>query len=110
MPARKKIGPGETFVTIDVSALFTSIPVPVALEVINRKFTGDINQEGMENFLVHTCFILRDKCMSLLELGLKNCVFSFQGNSTGNSKELQWVHIYLQSLPISMWNTLKRWP
>ena len=31
----------------------------------------------MQNFLEHTCFIL--KFISLLELVLNNCVFSFQG-------------------------------
>ena len=32
----------------------------------------------MENFLEHTCFIPKDKVISLLELVLNNCAF-FQG-------------------------------
>ena len=32
----------------------------------------------MENFLEHTYFIPKDKLISLLELVLNNCVFSFQ--------------------------------
>ena len=71
------VAPDKTLVSFGVSALFTSIPVPVALEVINRKFTEHINQEGMENFLEHTCFIPKYKLISLLELVLNNCVFSF---------------------------------
>ena len=53
----QKVAPDETLVSFDVSALFTSISVWVALEVINRKVTAHINQEGMKNFLGHTCFI-----------------------------------------------------
>ena len=33
----------------------------------------------MENSLGHTCFIARDKVISLSELVLNNCVFSFHG-------------------------------
>ena len=38
----KTINPDETIVSFDVSALFISIPVLVALEVINRKITTHI--------------------------------------------------------------------
>ena len=37
---------------LDVSALFTNIPIPVVLKVINSKYAEHINQEGMEN-IVH---------------------------------------------------------
>ena len=74
----QNVAPDETLVSIDVSALFTSIPVPVALEVLKRKFTDHINQKGIENLLQHTCFIPQDKCISFMELVLKNCTFSFQ--------------------------------
>ena len=36
---RKTTNPDEIIVSFDFSALFASIPVPVALEVINRKIT-----------------------------------------------------------------------
>ena len=49
----QKVAPYETLVSFNVSALFTSIPVTVALEVINRKFTEHMNQDWME-YLIHT--------------------------------------------------------
>ena len=52
--------------------------VAVALEVINRKFTENINQTGMEDLLEHTYFIPKDKVISILELEFNSCVFSFQ--------------------------------
>ena len=48
-------------VPFDVSALFTCIPIPVAFEVINRKFTEYINQTGMETFLEHIALYLQTK-------------------------------------------------
>ena len=64
---------------LDVRALFTSISVPVVLGVINRKSTECINQAGMDSFLGHTCFIPKDKVISILEIVLNNYILSFQG-------------------------------
>ena len=74
----ENINPDGTIVSFDVSVLFTSIPVPVALEVINRKLTTHITQEGLQAFLEHSHSIPKDKMISLLEFVLNNCVFSFQ--------------------------------
>ena len=76
-----------TLVSFHVSALFTSIPVPVALEVINRKLTAHISQEGLQDFLEHSTKIPKDELITLLELVLDSCVFSFQHNLTNNSRE-----------------------
>ena len=51
----------ETSVSFDASALFTGIPIHVALEVINRKLTTHITQEGTQTFLKHTQNIPKDK-------------------------------------------------
>ena len=67
-----------TLVLLDISALSTSILVTIALKVINRKFTEHITHTGVENFVKHPSFIPRDKVISLWELVLNNCVFSFQ--------------------------------
>ena len=91
-PRGKNINPDETIVSLDVSALFTSIPVPVTLEVINRKPTAHIVQEGLQAFLDHSHSIPKDKIISLLELVLNNCVFfqhkfykQFPGAAMGSS-------------------------
>ena len=74
----KTINSDETIFSVDVSALFTSIPVPVALAAINRKITTHISQEGLQPFLAHSHSIPKDKINALLEIVLNNCVFSFQ--------------------------------
>ena len=39
-----------------MKALFTNIPVPVALEVINRKFMEHIDEKRDKNFLEKNLF------------------------------------------------------
>ena len=56
----QKVAPDETLTSFDVSALFTSIPAPVALEVVTRNLTQHIHQTGTEHFLENTCFISRE--------------------------------------------------
>ena len=51
---------------------------PYTPEVINRKLATHISQEGLQAFLEHSHSIPKDKIISLLQLALNNCVFSFQ--------------------------------
>ena len=74
----QKLSPDETLVCFDVSALFSSIQVPVALENINRKFTEHINQTGMENFLENTCFIPKFPLLGTYPLVEKICGWHYQ--------------------------------
>ena len=74
----------EELVSFDVSALFTSIPVPTALDVINHLFTEHIEvpeTRGKYNcsFEANTVGLNKNEVMGLLKLVLENCVFSFQG-------------------------------
>ena len=72
------------FVTsFDVSALFTSIPVPTALDVINHLFCEDIEDPEPKHkygcsFKCNTIGLEKDEVMQLLKLVLVNCVFTFQ--------------------------------
>ena len=60
----------ETLVSFDVSALFPSIPVPIALQVINSKISTFTN-------FTNICKILTEKFIKLLEFTLNNCIFCF---------------------------------
>ena len=72
------LGKDEKLVSFDVSALFTSIPVLTALDVINRLFTEHIGTpEARGKYMVG---LKKNEVMSSLKLVLENCVFSFQGN------------------------------
>ena len=76
----------KSWSSFDVSALFTSIPVPTALEVINQLFTEHIENpeaKGKYNCMFEGNSVVglkKNEVMNLLKLVLENCVFSFQGN------------------------------
>ena len=79
------IGNNEELVSFDVSALFASIPVPTALDVINRLFTEHIEDPQVKgkygcSFTGNTCGLQKSEVIRLLKLVLENCVFTFQGN------------------------------
>ena len=60
----------ETHVSFDVSALFTSISLPVVLQVINSKIS-------ICTTFTNICKILTEKFIKLLEFNLNNCIFCF---------------------------------
>ena len=71
--------------SFNVSALFTSIPVPTTLDVIKWLFTEHIEVPEARDkykcsFEENTAGLTKDEVMKLLKLVLENCVFSFQGN------------------------------
>ena len=79
------IGNNEELVSFDVSALFTSIPVPTALDVINRLFTEHIEDPQAKgkygfSFTSNMYSLKKDEVIKLLKLVLENCVFIFEGN------------------------------
>ena len=78
------IGKEEELVSFDVSALFTSMPVPTALDVINHLFCEHIEDPEAKHkygcsFKHNTIGLEKDEVMQLLKLVLEKCVFSFQG-------------------------------
>ena len=79
------LGKNEELVSFDVSALFTSIPVPTALDVINWLFIEHLEVPEARgkygcSFKQNTFGLTKDEVIKLLKLVLENCVFSFQGN------------------------------
>ena len=73
----------EELVSFDVSALFTSIPVPTALDIITRLFIEHIEDPEAKHkygcsFRCNTIGLEKDEVMQLLKLVLENCVFTFQ--------------------------------
>ena len=103
----------ETLVSFDVSALFTSIPVLVALHVINSKISTCTN-------FTSVCKIPTVKFIKLLEFTLTNCIFCFnkkfykqlQGAAMGSPVSSVIANIYMEcfeSLAIPAYPTLIKW-
>ena len=73
----------DELVSFDVSALFTFIPVPTVLYVINCLFCEHIEDPEAKHkygcsFRQNTIGLEKDEVMQLLKLVLENCVFTFQ--------------------------------
>ena len=124
-----KIQENEEMVSFDISALFTSIPVDQALEVINRliiKHQTDLefkSKVGKAWYEVAD-HLNREDVMALLKIVLNNCVFSFQdqfykqlhGAAMGSLCSPEVANIYMEyfenkalgpELPISF--TINTW-
>ena len=79
-----KLQDNEELVSFDVSALFTSIPVNQALDVINQliiqhQMDMDFKYKIGKAWYEVADHLDREDVMALLKVVLNNCVFSFQG-------------------------------
>ena len=103
----------ETLVSFHISALFISIPVPVALQVINSKISTCTN-------FTNVCKIPIEKFITLLEFTITKCIFCFnkkfykqlQGAAMGNPVSPVIANMYMEyfeSLAISSSPTLIKW-
>ena len=103
----------ETLVSFDVSAVFTSIPVPVALQVVSSKISTCTN-------FTNVCKIPIEKVIKLLEFSISYCVFciykkfykQLQGAAMGSPVSPVFANIYLEhfeSLAIPTSPTLIKW-
>ena len=100
----------ETLVSFDVSALFTSIPVPFALQVINSKISTCTN-------FTNVCKIPTVKLIKHLEFTLTKCIFCFnktfykqsQGAAMGSPVIANIYMEYFESLVIPWSPTLIKW-
>ena len=69
---KMKLEEGECITSYDVSALFTSIPIPAALDIINNKLQEDSDFHNRTKMSTHNIIELLDFC-------LNNTYFIFQG-------------------------------
>ena len=83
----------ETLVSYDVSALFTSISVPAALQTINSKISTCTNFTNVYK-------IPTEKFIRLLECTITNCSFCFNKKF---HKQLQGIAMGPMSLQMSIW-------
>ena len=67
-----KLQPDECMMSFDVSALFTSIPIDPAIDIIRKQLEEDQDLKKRTSMTV-------DHIISLLEFCLKNTYFSFKG-------------------------------
>ena len=79
-----KLQDNEELVSFDVSALFTSIPVNQALDVINQLIIQHQTDMDFKHKIGKAWYeaadhLDREDVMALLKVILNNCVFSFQG-------------------------------
>ena len=89
----------EALVLFYVSALFTSIPVPVALQAINSNISSWIN---ITNF----CKIPTEKFIKLLEFTMSNASSASIRNCINTYRVKPWINLSPLSLVISIWNIL----
>ena len=89
----------ETLVSFDVSALFTSIPVHVALQVINSKISTCTN-------FTNVCKIPAENSSSFWNSLSPTASSASTRNSINNYRVQPWVHPSPLSLQIPTWNTL----
>ena len=107
------IGKDEELVSFNVSALFTSILVPTALDVINQLFIKHVEVPEARgkygySFEQNTIGLTKDEVMKLLKLVLeKLCLLLSKGTSLNNYMVQLWVLLVLQWWPISTWSTFK---
>ena len=67
-----KLEPGEVIILYDVKALFTSVPLDPSITIVKHKLHQDPALPQRANMFIQ-------QIVTVLEFGLKNTYFLFQG-------------------------------
>ena len=84
-----KIKPEECIMSYDVSALFTSIPIEPAINIIEKHLKEDKDLHSRTNMKIH-------HIISLLRFCLNNSYLSFPGRFYQHTEGLLWGHQLVQ--------------
>ena len=98
-----KLERGECITSFDVTALYTSIPVADAIEMIKRRLEQDIELPRRTTWST-------DNILKLLEFCLVNTYFLFMVNFFNRPKVLPWDHHWAKLWQTSIWRLLKTEP
>ena len=98
----KTVNDDEILVSYDVSALFTSVPVDKALQVIQERLLNDTS-------LLDRTPLSPERRTRLLELCLKCTYLFMMERITSKSMGLPWDRHYLPLFAICIWNILNPW-
>ena len=96
-----KLEKGECITSYDVVALFTSIPIPTALEVMKKKLEQDTELQKRTTLPV-------DIILELLVFCLNNTYFVFQDTYYEQTKGAAMGHPLVPSLPTFLWRPLNK--
>ena len=77
---------GECITSYDVTALFTAVPMPSAIDIIKNRLEQDTE-------LPNSTIMSANNIVELLGLCLNNTYFLFQDQFLEQTKELPWGHL-----------------
>ena len=99
----KRLESGEVMTSLDVKALFTSVPVDPSILMVQQKLAQDPTLEQRTN-------TSNQNIVTLLEFSLKNTYFLFQGKYYEQVQGTAMGSLLVLSLQTSSWKSLRSKP